>query len=123
MSYQQVCPGSRHSPCILFVEDIGTGEQIQRMGQSNHLDFQFVSHACLFEILPEIAVNQTYCWKILDSCEPELFQVGQKRIHSPERVSATNTGKHWRIAYNGEDLSRHFHDDLISISVRHQSGQ
>ena len=64
-----------HGGRFVRVEDIGRGEEIERVRGADHVDLEAVAHAGLFEIPAERAVDEAYSGKILHAGEADFLQV------------------------------------------------
>ena len=57
MGNQYIRSGFRHGFCLLRIEDVWTGEHIQLVCFTDHVNLQSVSHSCLLQVSSEFAVN------------------------------------------------------------------
>ena len=81
-----------HSFGLVDIEDIRGGQQIHLMGDPDHFDFFLISHACFFQILAELAIDQTDGGEILDATETQGFQFFEEEMDGAERISAADSG-------------------------------
>ena len=113
--------GACHRLGFVGSESIGRRQQVQVAGRFDQLDFQAVTHARLFQTLPESAVDQTHGREVLNPREAEGFQFLQEKIPNQKRVGATHTRQHRRSRNGGQHFKGHLLDDLIRIAIRHHA--
>jgi hypothetical protein len=89
---QKVCACSCHGLCLIFIEDIRAGEQVQLVRSRNHLNFLGVSHAGFLETFAEATIDQPHRRKVLHSGKAHLFEVAKKQIHDSKRIGSTDAG-------------------------------
>jgi hypothetical protein len=109
--------------CLIFIEDIRAGKQVQIMRSRNHLNFLGVSHAGFLETLAEAAIDQPHRRKVLHSGKAELFQVAKKQIHDAKRIGSTDAGQYRCLADDGQYFAGHLHDNGVRVPVRHEASQ
>jgi hypothetical protein len=114
---------TRHRCGIGFGEDIGRRQHVFFARLADHLDFERVAHAGIFEIGAERAVDQADGREILHAGETEAFEVVEKRLHQAERIGAVNSGEDGRVFDDGQHLARHFDDDLVGVAIGEEPGE
>ena len=82
-----------HLLSLVRVENVRCGEQTELFGLAHELDLLVVSHAGLFEILSEVAVDETHRGEVLHSHKANLFELTQKLGHRSEGIRSTHTGE------------------------------
>jgi len=75
VGHQQVGAGLGHGHGVLLAEDIGAGEHVELVGQSDRLDLQVVTHPRLLQVLAEDTVDQPHGGEVLDPIEAYLLQL------------------------------------------------
>ena len=93
------------------------------MGFADHVNFQTVTHAGLFQILTEYAVNQTNGREVLNTAETLILQLLQVNVHNAERVGTAYAGENRSFLYHRQNLSTHLNHNLVGIAVGQQACQ
>jgi len=70
-----------HLTSLFRIEDVGRREEIHLMGQSDHLDFLVVAHACFLKGGSELTVDHSNGRKVVDAGETRFSDLPEKRLH------------------------------------------
>ena len=73
-------PASAMRARLVGVEDVGRGQQVERVGRADHVDLEPVAHAGLLEVGAEHAVDQADGREVLHAGEAELGQSPQEGV-------------------------------------------
>ncbi len=93
------------------------------MGLANHVDFQAVAHASLFQIGAQRAVEQSHGGEVLHAGKTGPIDIAQEKLHHPEGISSADAGQHRRVPDDREHLADHVHDNRIRVAIGEQPGQ
>lgn len=110
------------------------------MRLANHVDFQVVGHASLFEVSTELSVDESDSREVLHACKAQVFQLLEEGGHGAERVGSADAGNDWSVFDDWQDFlglknvsewldhfeviePYHVNDDIVSIAIGHESCQ
>ena len=74
------------------------------MSRPDHLNLLLVGHACLLEILAEVAINQANGREVLYAAKANFLQLLQEIGHDPEWIRTTYSGQNRRVLHDGKDF-------------------
>ncbi len=112
-----------HLLSLVRVENVRCGEQAELFGLAHELDLLVVSHARLFEILSEVAVDEADRGEVLNAHEADLLELTQELGNRSEWIRSTYSSEDGRVLDDGQHFSRHLDHDRICIAVGHQTRQ
>src|SRR5258708_3769230 len=104
---KDICTCFCQGTCLIRIEGVGRGEQIEFVGNTSLLDFQLETNACLFQVWPEHASKQPNSGKILHAGESHFLDLFEKIGHYPEGISAAYPRQHRRMFDDGKHLAGH----------------
>src|SRR5882757_1138670 len=113
--------GVRHRLGLLLVEDVRGGDEVDPVGLADHVDLKGVGHAGLFEVLPEVAVDQAHGREVLHAGEAQIGELPQEARDVAEGVGAADAGQDRGLLDDGQDFGGHLHDDGVGVAVGHES--
>ena len=93
---------------LLGVEGVGSGEQVQLVGQTDAVDFPGEAHSRLFQAEAKIPIDQADGREVLDPGKAQRTQLGQEDFGNQERIGRADAGQNRSALDGGQDLVRPF---------------
>ena len=92
MRHQDISARLGHLLRFLDVKHVRSGQHVHFVGGADHGYFGSVGHACFFEVLAEIAVDEADGGEVLDAGEAEGAEVGKEGGDGAEGIGAADAG-------------------------------
>ena len=123
MGYKDVCPCLCHFERIAGIENIGRGQQTERVRLCNHFYLEVIAHAGLFEMETKHSIVEPDCREVLYSRESSVFQLFKKNRFEAKRVGAADSSQHGSVLDHRQHLAAHVHNDRVGVAVGHHPRQ
>src|SRR5437016_1920391 len=115
VGHKDVCPRLRHFERIAGIENIGRGQQTERVRLCNHFYLEVIAHAGLFEMETKHSIVEPDCREVLYSRESSVFQLFKKNRFEAKRVGAADSSQHRSVL----DHRQHLPDHMPTITFLH----